>query len=90
MLAKRFAECQCAVTVLQSAASLPLHGGPQDPCSPMRLWSLPKVFHTCGKNCGNSSKSLRLLSFMPDFQAIYTGAKAENRVKSGFLTHLSA
>src|SRR5262245_29406609 len=24
------------------------------PSGPMHLWSLTKVFHTCGKNCGNS------------------------------------
>jgi hypothetical protein len=25
----------------------------------MRLWSLAKVFHTCGKNCGKSIGSIR-------------------------------
>jgi hypothetical protein len=28
--------------------------GPAAPSRDMRVWSLPKVFHTCGKNCGNS------------------------------------
>ena len=24
----------------------------------MFVWSLPRVFHTCGKNCGNSNRSV--------------------------------
>ena len=27
---------------------------PLSPVIRMRVWSLPRVFHTCGKNCGNS------------------------------------
>ena len=54
MLANAFRECQreedCVrVAVLRQFAAVPNRR--------MDVWSLPKVFHTCGKNCGNSGVS---------------------------------
>jgi hypothetical protein len=54
----------------------------------MRHWSLPKDFHTCGKNCGNSTRSALLLSYFGDFASVFAGAKPKRRMKSGFLTGL--
>jgi hypothetical protein len=31
----------------------PVRDFPRSPPYSMRVWSLPKVFHTCGKSCGN-------------------------------------
>jgi hypothetical protein len=50
----------------------------------MRLWSLPKDFHTCGKNCGNYSGCLVLLRFLPDIPVVFAQAKAEKPVNSAF------
>src|SRR6476659_9735025 len=72
-------------TVLQSAASFRFHRNPIFKHSVMRLWSLPKVFHTCGKNCGKSRRSARVLSVLLDFAAFIREAQAANRVKSGLL-----
>jgi hypothetical protein len=54
MLANAFRQCQSfevcvTVGVLHSAVPGPGH--------PMSVRSLPRVFHTCGKNCGNSRTS---------------------------------
>jgi hypothetical protein len=50
MLANPFGRCQRDGFVLESAS----FAGRQPWSKPMHVWSLPKVFHTCGKNCGNS------------------------------------
>jgi hypothetical protein len=50
----------------------------------MHVWSLPKVFHTCGKNCGNSSRSVPLLGFWLEFSRILWGAKAAEAREIGF------
>jgi len=58
MLANRFSECQCAgdcVTV--GVLTFSRRFRPRLP-SRMHVWSLPKVFHNCGKNCGNSTRSV--------------------------------
>src|SRR5262245_31443436 len=49
----------------------------------MCVWSLPKVFHTCGKNCGNSTRSVARLSFNPRFMGVSDVAKVKSRGKSG-------
>ena len=36
----------------------------------MRVWSLPRVFHTCGKNCGNSRKSMAKI-----YRIVFFGAQ---------------
>jgi hypothetical protein len=46
----------------------------------MRVWLLPKVFHTCGKNCGNSP-SLELISnFNQVFRGSSLGRNRENAI----------
>jgi hypothetical protein len=42
----------------------------------MLLWSLPKVFHTCGKNCGKSTKFSIGFEFGPEIIRISGQAKA--------------
>ena len=67
MLANGFGRCQRDGFVLESAS----FAGAQPRFKPMHVWSLPKVFHTCGKNCGNAltSKVSRtfLLRLRPGF-----------------------
>jgi hypothetical protein len=49
-------EVDCVtVGVLRSHATPGAHNCSQPRSKPMSVWSLPKVFHTCGKNCGKSS-----------------------------------
>jgi hypothetical protein len=50
MLAFAFGRCQCR-EVCVKVASLQRR---KIPFGALCVWSLPKVFHTCGKNCGNS------------------------------------
>jgi hypothetical protein len=47
----------------------------------MRLWSLPKVFHTCGKNCGKSTKFTIGFEFGPETMRISRSAKAPRSEK---------
>jgi hypothetical protein len=37
----------------------------------MYVWSLPRVFHTCGKNCGNSNRSVAHRGFRLRFGDIF-------------------
>src|SRR3954465_1706658 len=53
MVTARSEECQCGRTVLESASFTARSGRSKS----MHLWSVAKVFHTCGKNCGKSRGS---------------------------------
>lgn len=48
------------------------------------LWSLPRDFHTCGKNCGKSWGFVPLLNISPDFFMFSAGAKPEKLEKWTF------
>jgi hypothetical protein len=48
----------------------------------MFLWSLPKVFHTCGKNCGKSTKFSFGFEFGPEIMRISGPAKATRSGKA--------
>lgn len=73
--------------MLQSAASLDtIWTRTFAPQTSMSLWSLPRDFHTCGKNCGKSGQTTRLLSISPDFVAFFRLAKLEFLEKSALLT----
>jgi hypothetical protein len=41
----------------------------------MRVWSLPKVFHTCGKNCGKSRRCANRARFAGE-KSILLGCEA--------------
>jgi hypothetical protein len=60
MLANRFSGVNEQATVLESASSLFAPHHTRLPVAGMYVWSLPKVFHTCGKNCGKSTRSVSL------------------------------
>jgi hypothetical protein len=47
----------------------------------MCVWSLPKVFHTCGKNCGNSIGSGLLMSPKAAIWRVSRQAKVTKRDK---------
>ena len=49
----------------------------------MQIRALPKVFHTCGKNCGKSGESASLLSFRLHFARLAASAKVENHAILG-------
>ena len=49
-------------------------GSPGTSCG-MRVWSLPKVFHTCGKNCGKTTRSVIRFSLRAEFSRILHEAK---------------
>jgi hypothetical protein len=50
---------------------------------PMRIWSLPKVFHTCGKNCGKTPRNLEAPSRDPRFMRVMGRAKPQSRSGMG-------
>jgi hypothetical protein len=82
ILANAFRECQsrrlCVrVGVLHRLGHLQRRG-PKN----MRIWSLPKVFHTCGKNCGNSRGITSALANNPIFRGLTTGRRAAGRIKT--------
>jgi hypothetical protein len=57
MLSKRFEGCQRVLSCV-TVAVLHRNSGPTlSSQSSMRVWSLTKLFHSCGKNCGNPSAS---------------------------------
>jgi len=58
MLANPFSECQCAGECVRVCLLTFSHRFRQSFPSRMHVWSLPKVFHNCGKNCGNSTRSV--------------------------------
>jgi hypothetical protein len=89
MLANAFGRCQCGVVCVRVCI---LQDFSADPAEILRrtpaetgicVWSLPKVFHTCGKNCGNSYRSIVQLGFRACFFASPGRAKARNTVKPG-------
>src|SRR5437867_2971817 len=80
MLANGFRECQSDRSVLESASS----SGCSGRTFSMRVWSLPKVFHTCGKNCGKTPRSAEIGRFKAGMSLILTRAKAGKAVKMAF------
>jgi hypothetical protein len=48
----------------------------------MRIWSVPKDFHTCGKNCGKSLEFKRPLGLGRQLASIFEGRRFENRIKT--------
>ena len=98
MLANAFGRCQskvemqrcqwsmvCAkVGVLQDfSADLGGNSSPTPAETGICVWSLPKVFHTCGKNCGNSHRSIVQLGFRACFFTSPGRAKVRNTEKPG-------
>src|SRR4051794_18230020 len=85
MVTARSEECQCGPTVLEFA-SFTAHSGRS---KSMHLWSLAKVFHTCGKNCGKSRGSRLSCAFMAGNRRYDRLRRCpntgENRAKSLFL-----
>jgi len=67
----------CAtVGVLQLVSESPT------PAVRMRIWSVPKDFHTCGKNCGKSPEFLHLLGFCSLLAEIFEWRRFEIRIKT--------
>jgi len=56
----------------------------------MSLWSLPKVFHTCGKNCGKTARSVYLFGLEVHIPAFSGGAKLIEPDISGSFAPASA
>jgi len=56
MLANRSEKCQSMPSVLMSAPFSWPRPQPRGRSKSMQLWSLARVFHTCGKTCGKSPK----------------------------------
>ena len=46
-----------------------------------RIWSVPKDFHTCGKNCGNSPEFKHPLGFRTGFPRVFEGGTVRGRIK---------
>jgi hypothetical protein len=83
IVANAFGTCQSKSFVLQSASFkqfLVLVSA--SPANRMAIWSVPKVFHTCGKSCGKSTEFNDLLGFWAYFPQVSTGRKLESRIKT--------
>src|ERR1700741_3428311 len=80
MLANGFGECQCGMVCARVTVLLfsPI------PAELMCVWSLPKVFHTCGKNCGNSTRSVACLHFCQDLCRFRSTRKSTSAVNRAF------
>src|SRR5436190_24318089 len=50
----------------------------------MRVWSLPKVFHTCGKNCGKSRPCADPGRFRPEKSMFLASHRPESLKNRGF------
>jgi hypothetical protein len=48
----------------------------------MRVWLLPKVFHTCGKNCGNSPSLGPIPRLTPVFRGSSMGRNRKNAIET--------
>jgi hypothetical protein len=48
----------------------------------MRFWSGPRVFHTCGKNCGKSQVLVNRADFSPICRDFLGGETSEPRQKA--------
>src|SRR5436190_23649621 len=83
MLAKGFEECQSGAS---EYVRVPSFSG----SNPVQVWSLTRVFHTCGKICGKSRKSHRTGQEKPEMSRIQRRAKVGKPVKLGFLRPLRA
>src|SRR3954465_1336568 len=86
MVTARSEECQCGRTVLQSASFTARSGRSKS----MHLWSVAKVFHTCGKNCGKSRGSCFWCVFMAGKRRLDRPLTSlhggESRAKSAFFS----
>jgi hypothetical protein len=51
----------------------------------MHVWSLPRVFHTCGKNCGKSPGWAKCDEFRPEKSHFLAVAGQESLKNRDFL-----
>jgi hypothetical protein len=72
------------VFVLKSASFAKGYRFP-DSTQLMYVRSVTRVFHTCGKNCGNSTRSVCLHGLDAGFARVFRAAKVKTLVKPGLL-----
>ena len=53
----------------------------------MLVWSLPKVFHTCGKNCGKSLGSMTLRGFEAGFSCLLVDQGLQPSANTSFVSY---
>lgn len=53
----------------------------------MLVWSLPKVFHTCGKNCGKSLRSITLPGFEAEFPRLLVDQAPQPPANTTFVSY---
>jgi len=80
MVANGFGRCQSVGFVLEFASFI----APTIPGELMRFWSGPRVFHTCGKNCGKSQVFEIGTDFGPICRGFRTGETVKHQQKQGF------